>query len=319
MKNNRETKIRSLKGPRRLLQLEVIDGKRYIKKRDLQKYFFEDKWKISDFRYHFGLGHRIVRGSLYKWFTKEEIDLSHREKIADKQRGDNNSNSVNWYRPSKLIALEELKDSVSHSINKRQLKENLNLTSYELSFIQQYYNFRLPKKDKILDDTALHSLTKLDLYVLAMMLNASGTADNFLSGDTVKLINSLRKLNDLSFHMRYIFRKLRRVYRKELVDNGVTFPTNLIEWKVYKALISLGYKTIPQYYIKSLNIRVDFLIENDIILEVDGKLHNLKKDSIRDLKLKELGYKVIRVNLTKENLNRFSNLKEVKLCIKKYL
>ena len=41
-KNNRPLEIKSLKGPRRKLQLEVIDGKRYIKKRDLQYYFFDN-------------------------------------------------------------------------------------------------------------------------------------------------------------------------------------------------------------------------------------------------------------------------------------
>ena len=44
-KNNRPKEIRSLKGPRRKLILEVHDGKRYIKKRDLQKYFFEEAYK----------------------------------------------------------------------------------------------------------------------------------------------------------------------------------------------------------------------------------------------------------------------------------
>lgn len=318
MKNSRETKFRSLKGPRRLLQLDVIDGKRYIKKRDLQKYFFEDKWSISDFKYHFGLGHRIVRGSLYKWFTKEEIDRSHREKISDKQKGDNNSNSVNWYRPSKLISLEELKSSIGKVNNKHQLKEALSLTSYELSFIQQFYNFRLPDKDKILDNKSIHRLTKSDLYVLALILKASGTSEDFLSGDIPRIINTLHQLSDLTFYIRYIFRKLRRIYRKELISNNVTFPTNLIEWKAYKALISMGYKPIPQYYIKKLKIKVDFLI-NNIVLELDGNLHNIDKDKIRDTKLKKLGYQVIRIDLKKESLNRFSNIKDVKLCIKKYL
>lgn len=61
-KNNRPKEIRSLKGPSRKLELIVEDGKRYIKKHDLQHYFFDQKWKIKDFQYHFGLGHRIVRG-----------------------------------------------------------------------------------------------------------------------------------------------------------------------------------------------------------------------------------------------------------------
>lgn len=118
-KNNRPKEIRSLKGPSRKLELIVEDGKRYIKKHDLQHYFFDQKWKIKDFQYHFGLGHRIVRGSLYKWFSKEEIDKSHREKIAERQKGENNSNRVNWYRPSKVIPLELLEKTIQGSLTKR--------------------------------------------------------------------------------------------------------------------------------------------------------------------------------------------------------
>lgn len=35
-KNNRPLEIKSLKGPRRKLQLEVIDGKRYVKTKEIK-------------------------------------------------------------------------------------------------------------------------------------------------------------------------------------------------------------------------------------------------------------------------------------------
>lgn len=115
--NNRQKVFedKSTRGPRRKLKLIIEDGKRYIKKEDLLHYFFQENWNIEDFNYHFGIGHRIVRGSLYKWFTREEIEESHRKKIANKQRGSNNSNRVNWYKPRKLIPLLDLEEAIKKS------------------------------------------------------------------------------------------------------------------------------------------------------------------------------------------------------------
>lgn len=298
-KNNRPKEIRSLKGPSRKLELIVEDGKRYIKKHDLQHYFFDQKWKIKDFQYHFGLGHRIVRGSLYKWFSKEEIDKSHREKIAERQKGENNSNRINWYRPSKVIPLELLEKTIQGSLTKREVKEKLNLTSYELSSIQQYYNFRLPNKNRLIDDFCSNHLTKKD----------------FLSGDPKRIMEVVRKLHYLQYDLRIIIRKLKKYYREE----DYNLPTNIIEYRFYKELIKMRYKVIPQFFFKDLNIHVDFLLDDSIILELDGKMHVRELDLERDKALNSLGYQVIRIDLEKENLSRFMKNSDIRKCLKKYL
>lgn len=298
-KNNRPKEIRSLKGPSRKLELIVEDGKRYIKKHDLQHYFFDQKWKIKDFQYHFGLGHRIVRGSLYKWFSKEEIDKSHREKIAERQKGENNSNRINWYRPSKVIPLEFLEKTIQGSLTKREVKEKLNLTSYELSSIQQYYNFRLPNKNRLIDDFCSNHLTKKD----------------FLSGDPKRIMEVVRKLHYLQYDLRIIIRKLKKYYREE----DYNLPTNIVEYRFYKELIKMRYKVIPQFFFKDLNIHVDFLLDDSIILELDGKMHVRELDLERDKALNSLGYQVIRIDLEKENLSRFMKNSDIRKCLKKYL
>lgn len=298
-KNNRPKEIRSLKGPSRKLELIVEDGKRYIKKHDLQHYFFDQKWKIKDFQYHFGLGHRIVRGSLYKWFSKEEIDKSHREKIAERQKGENNSNRINWYKPSKVIPLELLEKTIQGSLTKREVKEKLNLTSYELSSIQQYYNFRLPNKNRLIDDFCSNHLTKKD----------------FLSGDPKRIMEVVRKLHYLQYDLRIIIRKLKKYYREE----DYNLPTNIVEYRFYKELIKMRYKVIPQFFFKDLNIHVDFLLDDSIILELDGKMHVRELDLERDKALNSLGYQVIRIDLEKENLSRFMKNSDIRKCLKKYL
>lgn len=316
MRNNRELNVRSLKGPRRKLILELIDGKRYIKKRDLQHYFFDEKWKISDFKYHFGLGHRIVRGSLYKWFTPEEIDKSHREKISEKQKGDSNSNSVNWYRPSKLIPLTELEQAISSVHNKKELKEKLNLTSYELSFIQQFYNFRLPNHNTFIEDFSVNHLSRKEIRLLAKCLVITNSAKDFLRGDLRQIHEAICRLIILNFQLKYIIRKLKKYYR----DYDFNMPTNLIEYHFYVQLLRMFPDVIPQYFFRDLNIHVDFLIPSKrYIVELDGQFHNIKDDLDRDNKLIAMGYKIIRIDLGKECLSRFIKSKDIRKCLRKYL
>lgn len=317
-KNNRPKEIRSLKGPRRKLILEVHDGKRYIKKRDLQHYFFDEMWKIKDFQYHFGLGHRIVRSSLYKWFSKEDIDKSHRAKIAKKQLGDNNSNHLNWYRPSKLIPLSDLENNIKSLNNKMDLKKALDLTSYELSFIQQYYNIRLPVKDKLIDVFA-RGLSKNDINLLVRCIIASGNTKNFLSKDPKKITKGIENLVYLQWELRYLNRKIRKYYRKELKVNHISLPSNLTEYLFLKAFKKFKIHVIPQYFIKELNIHVDFYLPDyNVIVETDGKFHDENSDSNRDRLLKSLGYtKVIRIDIAdKKVYRRYNTYKNIKLCLK---
>lgn len=177
MKNNRNIDIRSLKGPRRRLKLEVIEGKRYIKKRDLKKYFFDDMWSIKD----------------------------------------------------------------------------------------------------------IHQ--------------------------------SIINLLSLTYDLRIIIKKLKKYYR----EYPYYYPTNLIEYQFFKVMKRMKLNVIPQFFIEKLHIHVDFLIDDYIILELDGQLHNYQKDKVRDLNLNSLDYKVVRIDLKKENLNRFPKIKDIRLCLKKYL
>ena len=304
------------KGPKRTLVLECVDGKRYIKKRDLEKYYFQDGWTISDFNYHFGLGHRIVRGSLYKWFTKDQIDKSHRQKIAKRQQGDSNSNKCNWYIPKKLIPLEDLRKAVMTSSSKKEVKEKLQLTNYELSFLQQYYNFKLPHKD-ILINTGVHRrLTKSQVKLLAKTLEILGLGLTFFQNP----LEGIRELDGLTWELRRISRSLKRAFRSEIQDSNLGgFPSNIIEYFFYKNLKRYYNKVIPQYYIPLLKYHCDFLLDSQLILELDGQFHQESKDAKRDSELESLGYKVVRIDLNACGFQRYFKTKDIRKCIKKYV
>lgn len=303
------------KGPRRVLTLELIDGKRYIKKRDLEKYYFQDMWNISDFQYHFGLGHRIVRGSLYKWFTKEQIEQSHKAKIALKQKGDHNSNSCNWYIPKKLIPLEDLRKAISESSSKKELKEKLKLTNYELSFVQQYYNLRLPKKNDLVVHGLQSRLTVRQIKLLAKSMRILSLENDFFN----KPYEAIRELDGFTWELRRISRSLKRAFRSSRDASQGGFPSNLIEYFFYKNLKKYYPGVVPQYSIPHSSYRCDFLLDSNHILELDGQFHEPSKDASRDKALVQMGYEVIHINLEEANLNRYFNNKTIRQCIKKYV
>lgn len=208
------SETRSLKGPRKKLKLEVLDGKQYIRKRDLQHYFFDNHWTIKDFQYHFGLGHRIVRQSLYKWFTEEEIDASHREKIAIKQRT-HNSNKVNWYRPRRVIPLSVMVDAIQRCHNKKELKGFLNLTSFELSSLQQYYNLKLPNHNTLLENSSVDHMDRREIRLLAEVMQVIG-CKGLLTSKPKEQAKAIKELSDTVFSLRIILRKLKMEYKEVL-------------------------------------------------------------------------------------------------------
>lgn len=312
------SETRSLKGPQKKLKLEVIDGKQYIRKRDLQHYFFDNHWTIKDFQYHFRLGHRIVRQSLYKWFTEKQIDASHREKIAIKQRV-NNSNKVNWYRPRKVIPLANMVDAIGQCHNKKELKEFLNLTSFELSSLQQYYNLKLPNHNNLLENLSVYRMDRREIRLLAEIMQVMG-CKGLLTSKPKEQAKAIKELSDIIFSLRIILRKLKMEYKEVLRKHKPHLPSNIIEYRFCKALDKLNINYLTQVYIEELNIYADFLlIDYSVILEIDGRFHSSDKDIERDSQLASMGYKVIRIPINKKILHRYTPDKDIRKCLKKYL
>lgn len=127
------------KSPKHKLKLIKEDGKSYIRKKDLDHYFFEQGMTREDFKFHFGIGHRIMTQSLYKYYTKDQIKRSQGEKIARIQR-ENNSNRVNWYKPANLVGVDKIKEAISTSLTHEEAMEKLGMSKYVFSHHLQYYN-----------------------------------------------------------------------------------------------------------------------------------------------------------------------------------
>lgn len=125
----------------------------------------------------------------------------------------------------------------------------------------------------------------------------------------------IRSLKGPSRKLELIVEDGKRYYGEE----DYNLPTNIVEYRFYKELIKMRYKVIPQFFFKDLNIHVDFLLDDSIILELDGKMHVRELDLERDKALNSLGYQVIRIDLEKENLSRFMKNSDIRKCLKKYL
>ena len=137
--------MKNTKSTKRKIKTEIVDGKTYIEKKAFIHYYVEKGFSIKDFNDHFNLGHRVVRQSLYKYFSKAERSKLHGKKISNKQKV-NNSNSVNFFKPRNLIELDKLKEAIIQSKNQRQVIQRLGITKYVLTSNMQYYNLKFSTK-----------------------------------------------------------------------------------------------------------------------------------------------------------------------------
>ena len=58
--------------------------------------------------------------------------------------------------------------------------------------------------------------------------------------------------------------------------------------------------------------RVDYLIGDDLVVELDGPLHNKEHDSKRDEYLRKMGYRVLRIPIFVASLSPEAVIKEIK-------
>lgn len=94
-----------------------------------------------------------------------------------------------------------------------------------------------------------------------------------------------------------LYNKSLKTLSKELRSNSTLGEVLL--WDKFLKAKSTGYQFNRQYpmQVADLNIIVDFICRKlKLIIEIDGYSHNFKfeEDSIRDQKLKDAGYTVLR-------------------------
>lgn len=103
------------KSPKHKLKLIKEDGKSYIRKKDLDHYFFEQGMTREDFKFHFGIGHRIMTQSLYKYFKHIKVDAEVQFPLG--------SYKYDFFFPKFNLLLEL--DGSLHEINRDRVKDEL--------------------------------------------------------------------------------------------------------------------------------------------------------------------------------------------------
>lgn len=117
----------------------------------------------------------------------------------------------------------------------------------------------------------------------------------------------------------YLYNKSLKPLANQLRNNS-TFGEVILWSKVLRAKKMSGYQFNRQYsmQIDDLSIIVDFICrELKLIIEVDGYSHNFKydQDLLRDEKLAEKGYKVLRFSERDVKSDLGNVIRVIEICI----
>lgn len=247
------------KSPKHKLKLIKEDGKSYIRKKDLDHYFFEQGMTREDFKFHFGIGHRIMTQSLYNIYTKDQIKKSQGEKIAKIQR-ENNSNKVNWYKPTNLVEVDKIKEAISTSSTHGEAMEKLGMSKYVFSHHLQYYNL-IYGETKEKGKKSL-SLTTKEVDLLKSLMFYDKQIESLFSKNSPDIVKGIDCINDLKYTLFNLVRKLKRINRKHIKQSNTRYSANNIEYQFYK-------------YFKHINIDVGVQFPLGVLISMTFSSLNL--------------------------------------------
>lgn len=306
------------KSPKHKLKLIKEDGKSYIRKKDLDHYFFEQGMTREDFKFHFGIGHRIMTQSLYKYYTKDQIKKSQGEKIAKIQR-ENNSNKVNWYKPTNLVEVDKIKEAISTSSTHGEAMEKLGMSKYVFSHHLQYYNL-IYGETKEKGKKSL-SLTTKEVDLLKSLMFYDKQIESLFSKNSPDIVKGIDCINDLKYTLFNLVRKLKRINRKHIKQSNTRYSANNIEYQFYKYFKHINIDVEVQFPLGSY--KYDFFFPKfNLLLELDGSLHEINRDRIKDELAVKQGYKIIRIKLSKSLLHKVYDeqtiFKKIESCINQY-
>lgn len=303
--------MKNTKSTKRKIKTEIVDGKTYIEKKAFIHYYVEKGFSIKDFNDHFNLGHRVVRQSLYKYFSKAERSKLHGKKISNKQKV-NNSNSVNFFKPRNLIELDKLKEAIIQSKNQRQVIQRLGITKYVLTSNMQYYNLKFStkfnRKAKKLNLIDILEPEQIEILKLLPLVNKD--ISNILNiNNKNKITLALNSLHDLKFELSIMYRLLSKKLRRH--SNNFNNCSNQVEYIFSKFLKEHNITYSTQLRID--NCYFDFYLpDHNLIVELDGNLHTKERDLFKNNLV--LGkYRLLRINTIK------TNKKHIEACFKNQL
>jgi len=123
-----------------------------------------------------------------------------------------------------------------------------------------------------------------------------GIIDLVESDDYRSAIEKVVEINDMVYEAKEAVRLVLKHLRHGAKRRGIRINliANALEFKMKKILMGMGIEFIPQYRI---GIRsYDFkLLKHKILLEVDGRFHSERVDTIKDKLAKKKGYTLIRI------------------------
>lgn len=161
-------------------------------------------------------------------------------------------------------------------------------------------DLNIPKKD-----------TKLQTYIKRLLPLCPNLNDLWYSKIThdprslsKDLSNIARDLLDCKGALKNLTGRCRKYAKKNGVNNMGSISSSL-ENSVANILDDLGIKYQPQFFINPYHYDF-YLPDYNILLEVDGGLHNTRYDEYKEKLTKEYGYRLLRIRIDKKGIKQYN-------------
>lgn len=126
---------------------------------------------------------------------------------------------------------------------------------------------------------------------------------------------------DLEHTLFNLVRKLKRINRKHIKQSNTRYSANNIEYQFYKYFKHIKVDAEVQFPLGSY--KYDFFFPKfNLLLELDGSLHEINRDRVKDELAVKQGYKIIRIKLSKNLLHKAYDeqtiFKKIESCINQF-
>lgn len=135
------------------------------------------------------------------------------------------------------------------------------------------------------------------------------------------IVKGIDCINDLKYTLFNLVRKLKRINRKHIKQSNTRYSANNIEYQFYKYFKHINIDVGVQFPLGSY--KYDFFFPKfNLLLELDGSLHEINRDRVKDELAVKQGYKIIRIKLSKSLLHKAYDeqiiFKKIESCINQY-
>lgn len=175
---------------------------------------------------------------------------------------------------------------------------------------------------RVLTKSPKHKLKLIkEVDLLKSLMFYDKQIESLFSKNSPDIVKGIDCINDLKYTLFNLVRKLKRINRKHIKQSNTRYSANNIEYQFYKYFKHINIDVEVQFPLGSY--KYDFFFPKfNLLLELDGSLHEINRDRIKDELAVKQGYKIIRIKLSKSLLHKAYDeqtiFKKIESCINQY-